>query len=128
MGVIFGRLEANFAVRHCAMALAVRLRPTERGVGGCGRVEHLAHTITVMLETRLDCSVLSVDINNAFSSISRESLLRETVAHLPGVVDLVFGLLLHRVEPVAITQRQRLHRNPLGSVCVRWHSTRCCLW
>ena len=57
----------------------------------CGGVEHLAHTVTVMLETRPDWCVLLVDIKNAFNSISQESILRETLAHLPGVVDLVFG-------------------------------------
>ena len=91
VGEVFRRLAAKCAVRHCARALAARLRPTQRGVGVCGGVEHLAHAITVMLETRPDWCVLSVDIKNAFNSISRESILRETLAHLPGVVDLVFG-------------------------------------
>ncbi len=91
VGEVFRRLAAKCAVRHCARALAARLRPTQRGVGVCGGVEHLAHAITVMLATHPDWCVLSVDIKNAFNSISRESILRETFAHLPGVVDLVFG-------------------------------------
>ena len=91
VGEIFRRLAAKCAVMHCAKVLAARLRPTQRGVGVSGGVEHLAHTITVMLQTRPDWCVLAVDVKNAFNSILRESILRETIAHLPEVADLIFG-------------------------------------
>jgi len=91
VGEIFRRLAAKCAVRYCAKALAERLKPIQRGVGVSGGVEQLAHSVTVMLETHPEWCVLSVDIKNAFNSVLRESILRETLAHLPEVVDLVFG-------------------------------------
>ena len=91
VGEIFRRLAAKCAVMHCAKVLAARLRPTQRGVGVSGGVEHLAHTITVMLQTHPDWCVLAVDVKNAFNSILRESILRETITHLPEVADLIFG-------------------------------------
>jgi hypothetical protein len=56
-----------------------------------GGVEHLAHTITVLLEAHPDWCVLAVDIKNAFNSILRSSILQETIAHLPEVADFIFG-------------------------------------
>jgi hypothetical protein len=91
VGEIFRRLAAKCAVKHSAEVLAERLRPTQRGVGVSGGVEHLAHTITVLLEAHPDWCVLAVDIKNAFNSILRSSILQETIAHLPEVADFIFG-------------------------------------
>ena len=79
--------------RITAKALCIQLNesfcsyfsPIQHGIATRGGAELLIHHISFLMESNPDCSVLSTDVKNAFNSVSRDSILKESKKNFPEI-------------------------------------------
>lgn len=79
---------------HCALAAAgreagVALAPLQVGVGTSGGVDAIAHAVTSALASDPDNVVMSVDMRNAFNTVSRAAVFAAVKEHVPTLLPVV---------------------------------------
>ena len=107
-------------------SIAAILAPVQYGVatsGGGGGLEQVVHQIQVGLESHDNWCLFKCDISNAFNSISRAAIFRETCQHLPCILPftkLLYGQpspLIYRGNnsSTVLSSQQGVHQgDPLG--------------
>jgi hypothetical protein len=77
VGSVLSRLAHCHAIARIVTFVADHLRHVQRSVFTKAGVERAIHTSRIGLQAILDCNLLSLDMENAFNTISRRSFLAE---------------------------------------------------
>jgi hypothetical protein len=76
-GSVLSRLAHCHAIARIAIVAANHLDYVQRSVFTKAGIERAIHTTRIGLQAILDCCLLSLDLENAFNTISRRSFLAE---------------------------------------------------
>jgi hypothetical protein len=74
-GESLARLVSRFLCRRFRKKLKAALLPVQFGVGIPAATEHIIHTVRAVLDEDSETSVLQLDLQNAFNTVSRQAVL-----------------------------------------------------